>query len=315
MDRSPASCILALLAAVSLAACSKTAEEPQPAPEPAAATAPADTAAARANSHSFNIGELDAVALRDGGFGPANDNQVFGVGLKPEDVAAVLSANNLPTDNLQLSVQPLLVKAADRVLLFDTGAGTLFGPGTGKIGGSLAEAGVDAGSVTDIFISHSHGDHIGGLVNAEGALAFPNATIHLSQPEWEHLSGQGNMAALSAAIKAKVQAFAPGAELIPGVVKAVEIKGHTPGHSGYRITSGAESLLYVGDSMHHYVVSVQKPEWTIAFDGDNATATASRIALLNELAASGQRVYAVHFPYPGLGKMEKRGETVVWVAE
>jgi hypothetical protein len=67
--------------------------------------------------------------------------------------------------------------------------------------------------------------------------------------------------------------------------------------------------------MHHYVVSVQKPEWTIAFDGDNATATASRIALLNELSASGQRVYAVHFPYPGLGKMEKRGETVVWVAE
>ncbi len=314
MDRSPASCILALLAAMSLAACSKTAEEPQPAPEPAA-TAPADTAAAQTNSRSFKIGELDAVALRDGGLEPANDNQVFGVGLKPEDVAAVLSANNLPTDKLQLSVQPLLVKTADRVLLFDTGAGTLFGPGTGKIAASLAEAGIDAGSITDIFISHSHGDHIGGLVNAEGALAFPNATIHLSKPEWEHLSAQGNMAALSAAIKAKVQAFAPGAELIPGVVKAVEIKGHTPGHSGYKITSGAESLLYVGDSMHHYVVSVQKPEWTIAFDGDNATATASRIALLNELAASGERVYAVHFPYPGLGKMEKRGETVVWVAE
>ena len=314
MDRSAASCILALIAGVSLAACSKTAEEPAPAPAPSAAAAPVADAAP-SNSQAFKLGELTAVALRDGGLEPPNDNQVFGVGLKPEDVAAVLSANNLPTDKLSLSVQPLLVKAADRVLLFDTGAGSLFGPGTGKIGASLAEAGIDPGSVTDIFISHSHGDHIGGLVNAEGTLAFPNAAIHLSKPEWEHLSGQQNMAALASAMKPRVQAFAPGAELIPGVVTAVEIKGHTPGHSGYRITSGADSILYVGDSMHHYVVSVQKPEWTIAFDGDNATATASRIALLNELAASGERVYAVHFPYPGLGKMEKRGETVVWVAE
>lgn len=296
-----------------LAGCSKTAEEPKPAPAPAAEAAAVP--AAPSNSQTFKIGELDAVALRDGGLELPNDNQVFGVGLKPEDVAAVLSANNLPTDKLQLSVQPLLVKSADRVLLFDTGAGTLFGPGTGKLGASLAEAGIDAQGVTDIFISHSHGDHIGGLVNADGALVYPNATIHLAKAEWTHLSGQAQMSALSAAMKPKVAAFEPGAELVPGVVKAVEIKGHTPGHSGYRITSHSESILYVGDSMHHYVVSVQKPEWTISFDGDNAAATTSRIALLNELAGSGQRVYAVHFPYPGIGRMEKRGETVVWVAE
>jgi len=60
---------------------------------------------------------------------------------------------------------------------------------------------------------------------------------------------------------------------------------------------------------------VQKPDWTLAFDGDSTTATASRIALLTELAENGQRVYAVHFPFPGLGKMEKRGDGIVWVAE
>jgi glyoxylase-like metal-dependent hydrolase (beta-lactamase superfamily II) len=302
------------LAAVALGACSKTAEEPQPAPAPAA-EAPAQSATSAANSQAFKIGELAAIALRDGVIELPNDNQVFGVGLEPEDVAAVLSAANLPTDQLQLSLQPLLVKTADRVLLFDAGAGTLFGPGTGKIAAALAEAGVDPQSVTDIFISHSHGDHVGGVVNAQGALAFPNATIHLSKPEWDHLSGQEKMGALVTAMKPKVDAFAPGAELISGVIKAVEIKGHTPGHSGYRISSGADSLLYVGDAVHHYVVSVQKPEWTISFDGDNAIATASRMNLINELAASGQRVYAVHFPFPGLGKMEKRGEGAVWVAE
>jgi glyoxylase-like metal-dependent hydrolase (beta-lactamase superfamily II) len=314
MNSSQLSLAFIASAVVTLGACSRTAEEPQPVPAPAA-EAPGKAEASQASSHSFRIGELSAIALRDGDIELPNDNQVFGVGLKPEDVAAVLSAANLATDKLQLSVQPLLVKTADRVLLFDTGAATLFGPGTGKLGASLTAAGVDPQSVTDIFISHSHGDHIGGLMNAEGALAFPNATIHLSKPEWDHLAGQEKMGAMVAAMKPKVSAFVPGAQLIPGVVKAVEIKGHTPGHSGYQITSGADSLLYVGDAMHHYVVSVQKPEWTISFDADNATATASRMNLINELAASGQRVYAVHFPFPGIGKMEKRGEGAVWAAE
>jgi glyoxylase-like metal-dependent hydrolase (beta-lactamase superfamily II) len=305
----------AIVAALLLTACSKKEDAPPPpAPAPApAAEAPAT--AAQENVKGFSIGALSALALLDGSIEPPNDNKVFGVGRTPEEVAAVLSANGLPTDKLTLTIHPLLVKTADRVLLFDTGAGGNFGPGAGKLSASLAEAGVDPQSVTDIFISHSHGDHVGGLVNAEGKLAFPNATIHISRPEWSYMSGLDQYKPVVPAIKTKVDAFAPNAELIPGIVKAVEIKGHTPGHSGYRIMSGADTLLYVGDSMHHYVVSVQKPEWTIAFDGDNATATASRVALISNLATSGERVYAVHFPFPGIGKMVKQGDGVVWVAE
>ena len=315
MFRSASLACIALAAAASLTACSKTAKEPQPAPAEAAPPPAAAQAEAPANAHWFKIGDFTAVALRDGMLSMPNDNKVFGVGRTPADVSAVLSANNLPTDQIEVSLQPLLVRADKRVLLFDTGAGGLFGPTTGHVMMAFADAGADRETVTDIFISHSHGDHVGGLVTADGKLAFPNAAIHISKPEWEFLSGQKDMAALVAAVTPKVDAFKPGAELVPGVVKAVEIKGHTPGHSGYRITSGSESLLYVGDSMHHSVLSVQKPEWTIAFDTDNAVATASRTALINELAASGQRVYAVHFPFPGLGKMEKREAGVVWAAE
>jgi glyoxylase-like metal-dependent hydrolase (beta-lactamase superfamily II) len=311
---------LAVLVVLALAACSKTADAPK---EGAAAPAPAtDTPAAEAppaavsqNVFAFKIGELPAMALRDGAMELPNDNKVFGVGRTPEEVAAVLGAAGQPTDKLALTIEPLLVKAQDRVLLFDTGAGTLFGPGSGLLPGSLTEAGVDPQSVTDIFISHSHGDHVGGLVNAEGALAFPNATIHLSKAEWQHMAGNKQYAALNKAMKPKVAEFAPGAELIPGVVKAVEVKGHTPGHSAYLISSGADSLLYVGDSMHHFVVSVQKPEWTISFDGDSATASKSRADLIARSAASGQRIYAVHFPFPGIGKFSKQGDTHAWVAE
>jgi glyoxylase-like metal-dependent hydrolase (beta-lactamase superfamily II) len=298
-----------------LAACAPPESEPA---KPAEASAPAAAEAAPVavqSSKSFQIGALTAMALSDGVIELPNDNQVFGVGLTPGDVAAVLSANGLATDKLHLNVQPLLVKTADRRLLFDTGAGTLFGPTTGKLASSLTEAGIDPASVSDIFISHSHGDHVGGLMNAEGKLAFPNATVHISQPEWEHMSSQQQYRSAIEVLKSKVHAFAPGAELVPGLVRAVAVRGHTPGHSAYRIGTGKDSLIYVGDSMHHYVVSVQKPEWTIAFDGDKPTATASRQALLAELAASGERVYAVHFPFPGLGRIEKRGQGFAWAAE
>jgi glyoxylase-like metal-dependent hydrolase (beta-lactamase superfamily II) len=318
----------AILVATLLAACSKTAEAPPPpaaaAPAPAPAAEPAPVPKPQ-NTHAFKIGEFSAVSLRDGVLEFPNDNKVFGVGHTPEEVAALLSAAGLPTDKLQLGLEPLLVKTGDRVMLFDTGAGTNFGPSAGKLAVSFAESGVDQQTVTDIFISHVHGDHVGGMLNPVGELVFPNARIHLSKPEWAFLSGLTDEqaksigldghTALVAAIKSKVEAFAPGAELVPGVVKAVDIKGHTPGHSGYKITSGPESLLYIGDTMHHSIISVQKPDWPMNFDANQATGAKSRAAVLAQSIVDGQRIYAVHFPFPGLGKFEKRGDGAAWVAE
>jgi glyoxylase-like metal-dependent hydrolase (beta-lactamase superfamily II) len=308
-----------------LAACTKKEESvPAPAAPPAVAETP-PSAQQPANASSFSIGEWSATALRDGRLEFPNDNKIFGLGHTTDEVSALLSAAGQPTDKIRLDLDPLLVRGAGRVLLFDTGAGSNFGPTAGQLPQSLQEAGVDAQGVTDIFISHVHGDHVGGIVNAEGALTFPNARIHISKPEWkffsglkaEQAAGMGvqNFEALLAAMKPRVDAFAPGAELVPGMVRAVEIKGHTPGHSGYKITSGGESLLYIGDAMHSSIVSVQKPDWPMSFDSDQKTGAASREALLAELATSGQRVYAVHFPFPGLGKIEKHEAGYVWAPE
>lgn len=314
---------LALSVCLTLAACSKKSAAPPPPQENPAPSAPAQTVAAPAGS--FSIGELQAVALRDGAFEFPNDNKIFGVGKTPEEVAAVLTAAGLPADKLSVSIQPLLVKSTDRVLLFDTGAGSNFGPAGGQLTKSLTDAGVEAASVTDIFISHPHGDHIGGLLSAAGALAFPNATVHIGAADWEFLKGLDaetskavgvpNYAPLVTALTPKIDAFAPGADLVPGVVEAVDLHGHTPGHSGYLIGSGATSVLYIGDSVHNYIISVQKPEWTVAFDNDAAAGQKNRLDVLAKGAENGQRIYAVHFPYPGLGKFERRGDGYVWVAE
>lgn len=302
------------------AACAKNPEPPGSQPAPAAATASAD-----GNAREFKIGDFSAVALRDGELKLPNDGKILGVGHSPETVASLLSTAGAATQELALNIQPLLVRAGGKVLLFDTGSGTNFGPTAGKLAVVMKEAGIDPANVTDVFISHIHGDHVGGLVDTAGTAVFPNATIHLSAPEWDYLKGMdenvassvglANRAALVSAMQSKVDAFAPGSELVPGVVKAVEIKGHTPGHSGYLIGSGADALLYIGDTAHHYIVSVQQPDWTIAFDGDAPIAQASRKELIARSAETGQRIYAVHFPFPGLGKFTGRDGAFVWTPE
>ena len=275
------------------------------------------------DARNFTVGDFSATALRDGTISLPNDNKVFGVGHTPAEVSGLLQAAKLPTDHLELSLQPLLVRTADRVMLFDTGAGTNMGASAGKLGESMAAAGIAAATVTDIFISHSHGDHVGGLLNSSGALAFPNATIHISAPEWNYLKGMtaqqasgagvGQHDKLVAAITPKVSAFEPGSDIIPDAVKAVDIKGHTPGHSGYMIRSKNKSVFYVGDTVHHFVVSTRKPEWPCGFDGDAATSEASRKAVLGAAAAKGQLIYAFHFPFPGLGKVKSQDAGFVWV--
>lgn len=300
---------LAILLVSGLVACSPA--------EDAAPAGGADTAAPAIaafgggeNVSPFAIGSLQAAALRDAAFAPPNDNSTLAINQTKAEVDALLMAAGLETDVLQLSVQPLIVRSADRVLLFDTGNGP-----SGMLSASMATAGVAPAAVTDIFISHSHGDHVGGLVGAEGALAFPNAAVHISANEWAAMQANTQLASLVATVTPRVATFAAGADLVPGTVRAVDIQGHTPGHSGYLITSGEASLLYIGDTMHHSVISVQRPDWTIAFDGDAPLAQASRRAVLTSAAADGQRVYAVHFPFPGLGNFENRDGTFVWVAE
>jgi glyoxylase-like metal-dependent hydrolase (beta-lactamase superfamily II) len=288
-------------------------------------TAQAASTASGVQFQAFKIGSYSALALKDGALEEPNDGKSFVVGQATAEVAATLKSAGAPTDHFEFSIQPLLVHAGSHVLLFDTGAGNNFGEIAGKLLGAMGAAGENPASVTDIYISHAHGDHIGGLVTPGGTLAFPNAIIHISAPEWKWLRGMSaedaknvgiqQVTVLTAAIRSKVMPFEPGANLLPGIVKAVEIKGHTPGHSGYLIGSGPNTLLVFGDAMHSYVASVRKPSWKVAFDTDQQTGAASRVALVAQAAATHQRLYAEHFPFPGIGKIvtEKNGD--VWVPE
>ena len=257
---------------------------------------------------AFKLGAFQMAALRDADFVAANDGKTFGIGIDPADVRKVLDAGGARNGRIALSVSALLAKAPGHVVLLDTGLGV---GAKGILIGSLAKAKVAPGDVTDIFITHSHGDHIGGLVGVDGKAAFPKAVVRMSEKEWAFVQSKPDNEKLVAAIHDQVKTFIPGADVIPGI-RAVALEGHTPGHTGYEIHSGAAKLLDIGDLAHSYIISLAKPDWQIKFDNDEKAGPQIRRATLAKLAASGERVFSPHFPFPGLGRVAKSGDGFAW---
>lgn len=271
---------------------------------PAAARAtPAAVRASPAKTYDFKVGSLRLTALNDGASTRPNDGRV----LAPVPrVTALLRASGLPTDAFALQFSALLVRTTGHVILIDTGLGAGGRPDAGGLMDALAAAGVVPASVTDVVISHPHFDHIGGLLTATRAPAFPNARIHISPADWAKLKPESTPPML-AAIEPKLALIPASGAIAPGV-RAVPIRGHTPGHTGVEVSDGGQRLLYVGDSMHHYLLSVAGADLDMQFDGDGPTAKASRQALVARAAAERLLIYAPHFPFPGLGHIRRDGE-------
>lgn len=281
------------LLAIACAGASSAAAAPQPV-EPAA--------------HAMQLGSVSLIALADESNVVPNDGSVFGKDVGSQPVADALRQAGAPTDRVTLSVDALLARMPGRLVLLDTGLGPKVG---GVLIASLAKAGIRPDEITDVLITHAHPDHVGGLATADGALAFPHALVHMSAAEWTSMKAHGD-AALVRLISPRVRTFAAGAGVLPGIT-SVSIPGHTPGHVGYRITSGARSLLDIGDTAHSTIVSLGHPDWVIGYDGNASEGRASREAMLARLAAAGTLTWAPHFPFPGFGHVVKAGAGYRWV--
>jgi glyoxylase-like metal-dependent hydrolase (beta-lactamase superfamily II) len=133
----------------------------------------------------------------------------------------------------------------------------------------------------------------------------------MSAKEWAWMQASPGGKDLAAAIAPKVKTFQAGDEVAPGI-KAVALDGHTPGHMGYEIKSDGKRLLDVGDMVHSSIVSLAKPEWVMGFDSDKDVSKATRRATLTKLSETHELIFAPHFPFPGVGRIEKAGDGFVW---
>lgn len=94
---------------------------------------------------------------------------------------------------LKLSINPFLIQNDDRNILFDAGLGGLIGLDTSidTLLENLDELGVSDFEITDVFLSHLHFDHMGGLAHQKNGYwerTFPEATLWVSEDGWKKLS-------------------------------------------------------------------------------------------------------------------------------
>lgn len=218
------------------------------------------------------------------------------------------TADGQDLDDLCVSVNCYLLEMSDRLCLIDAGDGTRRGDGLGHVRTALKAAGYDAGDVTDLLMTHLHGDHAAGLVE-DGEPLFPNAAMHVAAEErrfWnapeEHDDIQKTQTPLAlaalAAYQDRTQVFEPGVDVMPGVT-TVALPGHTPGQCGFRIGQ-IDPVLVAADVLHMPALQVARPEWGFLFDVDGALALRTRLALMDEMAATGLRIAGAHIPFPGV---------------
>jgi glyoxylase-like metal-dependent hydrolase (beta-lactamase superfamily II) len=273
----------------------------------------------------MKLGDFEITALSDGTAELPMEQLLTNT--TPEKVKKALAAAYLKVP-FESSVNAYLINTGSKLVLIDTGAAGLFGPTLGKLPDSLKASGYKPEQIDEIYITHLHGDHIGGLAAGEKAV-FPNAVVRAAKADSDFWLSQANQdkapEAMKGFFKSAVASLKPytstgkfkpfeGAdvELLPGI-RAQAAAGHTPGHTVYSVESKGERIVFWGDLMHVAAVQFPDPSVTIQFDSDPKAAAPARKKAFADAAAKGYYVGVAHISFPGIGHVRADGAGYAWV--
>lgn len=253
-------------------------------------------------------------------------------GVDQKLVAEQLRKNYQSDKGIQLAMNVLLIKKDNHWILFDTGAGSGMGPSGGWLIDNLRLGGIVPEQITDIFTTHAHLDHVGGLVSAEGTSIFPNATIYLSRIEHEFwtkgkadfskskLNDQAMIQMMDKMINSILEVVAPQLKLVEDgetILDCIKVEiapGHTDGHMIATISSDGASIVHIADIVHAEVLLFEHPEWGTGFDSNFDLGVKTRIKVLERLSTDNELVIGFHLPYPGVGHVKKiAGASYQWL--
>ncbi len=250
---------------------------------------------------------------------------IFGP-MPKDELAPILTEFGISAERLTPECNLALYRDGTNTVLFDVGSGPDFMPTAGTIADSLDALGLSTGDVTHVVFTHAHPDHIWGLLDDFDEPLFNEATYMMGRAEWDYwwnpetvdTIGQAR-AAFAVGAKRRMEAiensvvfFDDGDEVIPGIA-ALSTPGHTPGHMGFEIRQGSETVLIVGDAIGNHHVAFRKPQWESGSDQDAALAVQTRKVLFDRLTSEQMKLVGFHLPDGGMGRVEKDGDAYRFV--
>jgi glyoxylase-like metal-dependent hydrolase (beta-lactamase superfamily II) len=239
-----------------------------------------------------------------------------------------LMAQQRQKSPLETSVNGYLVNTGSKLVLIDAGAAGLFGPTLGRLVANLKASGYQPEQVDEIYITHLHADHAGGITSADGKAVFPNAVVRLDAREAAFWLDPANMDKASAEMKSafqgaqvsmkpyvdagRMKTFDADGELVPGI-RAIAARGHTPGHTVYAVESQGAKMVVWGDLMHVAAVQFAQPDIAVQFDADAKAAVPQRKKAYADAAKKGYFVAVAHVSFPGIGQLRPDGKGYRWL--
>ena len=276
--------------------------------------------------HRLSLGSREIIVLSDGHL--VVPTSILAENVAQAEVKSFLADRALGPDRVHFHINVALVKTGSDYVLIDAGSGGTWEPAAGKLADSLEAAGIKPEQIGKVVLTHAHPDHIWGLVDElDDSLRFPRAEYLVSAREFDFwTSGEGTnlkgpVEGIAAgarrvfkAIEARTTRIKPGDEVAPGIA-VIDTAGHTPGHISLLIASGSDTLLITADAVQNAHVSFAHPDWQPRADMDGVRAAKSRRQVLDMATSDKLRVLSYHIPFPGLGRVERKGSAFAWVAE
>lgn len=265
------------------------------------------------------VGGIEVLSLLDGSMVLGDDLML---NTNAETLAEAKEKNFIPAGKeFPAYVNGFVINTGKKVTLVDTGAKG-YAPTLGNLMLNLKAAGISADQVDEVVLTHAHPDHTNGLLDTNGKPVFARAKIRLSAEEMDFWFDPAKAAAMPQKKQlldfaarnltpykqsGQIETFKLGSDL-GGGVSSVSLPGHTPGHSGVRISDGSDQLLIWADIVHVAAVQFEHPQAGIGFDTDAEQARVTRRKIMDEVSADRIRIAGSHLAFPAIGHVVKRGQ-------